>query len=247
MLKLRRAWHALIFWSTCIGTCAGAWTDACAQQLRLSVPEYLPYTGTVDGKPGGTAVETVREILRKAGMTVVLQVVPNYGRCIQQLKEGTSDGFFLGSRNIERDAIAELSDAVTINNWIWVTHKASSWRPSNADFKQKAHVGVMLNTNPHFWLKSHGYNITGTATTSTALLAMLDLQRLDAVLMPELVFQNAAQVLSKSLDSYATEIEIKQPFGIYISKKFIETHPDTMARINLAIQQSRGKDVKTKP
>ncbi len=242
MLNPRKICLALI----CLSTCFGAGIDALAQEMRLSVPEYLPYTGTVDGKPGGTAIETVREILRKAGMTMTVQVVPNYGRCVQQIKEGTIDGFFLGSRNIERDSIAELSDAITTNNWVWVTRRASSWRAANDDFKQKAHVGVMLNTNPHFWLKSHDYKITGTATTSTSLLAMLDLQRLDALLMPELVFQNAVQATSRSLDNYMTESEIKQPFGIYVSRKFIQVHPGVMARINLAIQQSR-KDSKTKP
>ncbi|HEY4081057.1 MAG TPA: transporter substrate-binding domain-containing protein [Burkholderiaceae bacterium] len=243
MLNPRKIWLALIFLSTAFG----AGTDALGQELRLSVPEYLPYTGTVDGKPGGTAIETVREILKKAGMTMVVQVVPNYGRCIQQIKEGTIDGFFLGSRNSERDAIAELSDAVTVNNWVWVTRKASSWRAANEDFKRKAHVGVMLNTNPHSWLKGHGYNITGTATTSASLLAMLDLERLDAALMPELVFQNAVQSTSRSLGTYTTESEIKQPFGIYVSRKFIQAHPDVMARINQAIQQLRGRDGKARP
>lgn len=243
MLKLRNAWMALLCLGVFIGACAGAR----AQELRLLVPEYLPYTGTVDGKPGGMAIGLVRDILKKAGMTMTVQVVPNYGRCIQQAKDGTADGFFLGSRNSERDAVAELSEAIVFNTWVWVMRSDSMWRPSNEDFKRRAHVGVMLNTNPHAWLKSNGYNIAGTGTTSTAVLAMLDLGRLDAALMPELVFENAVQASGRHLAHYSTASEIRQPFGIYISKKFIQAHPDAMGRINLAIQQSRTRDTKTKP
>lgn len=212
-------------------------SSAWAEVMKMLVPEYLPYTGTVDGKAGGFGVEKVREVFRRAGLEMQVQVVPNYARCVSEVRAGAADGFFLGSRNRERDAVAVMTDAIMINNWIWLLPKGTTRKPADADFVRTASVGVMLNTNPHAWLRDNGYLVGGTTKNAASLLNMLDAGRLDAVLVPELVIQNALQTSGKRLDDYQSHTHSRQPFGIYISKQFIRQNPGVVDQINDAIRR----------
>lgn len=214
-----------------------AWSAAAAAQaLRLAAPEYMPYTGEVNGAVVGVGVERVARVIERAGMSMSVHVVPNYSRCVFEVSHQIADGFFLGSRNSERDAVAVLSRPVMINRWIWVLGKTSRVDPSATDFKALRDVGVLLNTNPHVWLREHSYRITGTPTSATALLAMLDAGRFEAALVPELVFQHAAQQTGRNSADYRTALHSSQAFGIYLSKDFLHSHPDALERINAAIE-----------
>lgn len=215
-----------------------AWaTAAVSQELRLAAPEYMPYTGEVNGFPVGAAVEQVERIVQQAGMTMTVHIVPNYSRCVFEVSHQIADGFFLGSRNSERDAVAVMSRPVMLNRWIWVLRKNSHGDPAASLFKNQRDTGVLLNTNPHIWLKEHGYRITGTPTSGNSLLAMLDAGRFDAALVPELVFQHAAQQTGRNTADYRTALHSSQPFGIYLAKDFLRSHPDALERINAAIDE----------
>lgn len=213
-----------------------AWaTVAGSQELRLAAPEYMPYTGEVNGAAVGVAVEQVERIVQQAGMTMTVHIVPNYSRCVFEVSHQIADGFFLGSRNSERDAVAVMSRPVMLNRWIWVLRKNSHGDPAASLFRNQRDIGVLLNTNPHIWLKEHGYRITGTPTSSNSLLAMLDAGRFEAALVPELVFQHAAQQTGRNTTEYRTVLHSSQAFGIYLAKDFLRSHPDVLERINAAI------------
>lgn len=94
-----------------------------AQELRFAVPDYLPFTGEINDMPGGIGVEIVEKIIKEAGMTMQVHVIPNYSRCILEVQNNEVDGFFLGSKNDERDAVAVMTDQIMVNNWIWVTKR----------------------------------------------------------------------------------------------------------------------------
>jgi len=212
-----------------------------AQEMRFAVPEYLPFTGMVDGKAAGIGVDLVGKILKDAGLTMVVHVVPNFSRCIAEVQNNTADGFFLGSQNDERDAVAVMSDQIMINNWVWVLSKKSALNPKDADFKEKAQVGVILNSNPHTWLKNNGFKITGTPNTSASLITMLEANRFDVILVPELVYLDAIKGTTFKADGYQVVLQAKQPFGMYISKQYIAAHPDFMAKLNAAIKKDAPK------
>lgn len=215
-----------------------AWSaTATAQSLRLAAPEYMPYTGEVNGAVVGVGMERVSRVIERAGMSMSVHVVPNYSRCVFEVSHQIADGFFLGSRNSERDAVAVMSHPVMVNRWIWVLRKNSQANPAVPEFKGQRDVGVLLNTNPHVWLKENRYRITGTPTSATSLLAMLDAGRFEAALVPELVFQHAAQQSGRDTANYRTALHSSQAFGIYLAKDFLRTHPDALARINAAIDE----------
>ena len=209
--------------------------EGSAQELRFAAPEYQPYTGEVQGQATGVGVAMVEEIITRAGMRMSVHIVPNYSRCVFEVSHQIADGFFLGSRNAERDAVAVLSRPVLINRWVWVTRKEASDKPAIAKSRAATSMGVMLNTNPHIWLKEHGYHITGTPNTGVSLVAMLDAGRFDKALVPELVFQYAVQQSGRNLGDYNITLHSSQAFGIYLAKDFLQRHPEALTRINQAI------------
>ena len=211
-----------------------------AQELRFAAPEYPPYTTEVDGQASGMAVALVEDIVQRAGMRMSVHIVPNYSRCVFEVSHQIADGFFLGSRNAERDAVAVLSHPVLVNRWGWVSLKDGPEKPATARAPSPTPVGVLLNTNPHIWLKDHGYSITGTPTSSVSLVAMLDAGRFEMALVPELVFQYALQQSNRKPENYRITLHSQQPFGIYLSKDFLRRHPDALARINKAIDEAAG-------
>jgi hypothetical protein len=153
---------------------------------------------------------------RLARMRMAVPIVPNYGRCVFEVSHQYADGFFLGSQNAERDAVAIMSRPVLVNRWVWVSHKESPDKPAVTGGRTPTAVGVLLNTNPHLWLKDRNYNITGTPTTGVSLVAMLDAGRFEVALVPELVFQYAVQQSNRSLANYRVTLHSNQPFGIYL-------------------------------
>ncbi|TXH87442.1 MAG: transporter substrate-binding domain-containing protein [Rhodoferax sp.] len=223
-----------------------------AQTVRLAAPEYPPYTSEVNGEAVGIAVDLVEKIMRQAGLRMEAHVVPNYSRCVFEVSHQIADGFFLGSRNSERDAVAVMTAPVMINRWIWVVRGGSAVNPETSAFKQHGSVGVLLNTNPHVWLKSKGYTITGTPTSGVSLLAMLDAGRFDAALVPELVFQHFVQQTGRAASQYRSSLHSSQDFGIYLAKDYLRAHPGLLERINAAIavvtsEAARGSGKKTVP
>ena len=234
-MKPLRTLHRLLHWLVCG---LGLWwvcASAPAQTLRLAAPEYPPYTSELDGRPVGVAVERVEKIMAHAGLRMEVHIVPNYSRCVFEVSHQLADGFFLGSRNSERDAVAVMSQPVMVNRWVWVTRQDSKANPQAPDFKQNSSVGVLLNTNPHMWLKGKAYRITGTPTSGVSLLAMLDAGRFDAALVPELVFQHFAQQTGRPLAQYRSVLHSSQDFGIYLARDYAHAHPGVLERINAAI------------
>jgi len=208
-----------------------------AEELRFVVPEYAPFSGTVAGKAGGIGVDLALKVLHEAGVTPRVDVVSNFARCVGEVRFGAAAGFFVGSKATDRDAVAILSDRILTNRWIWVWRSDSLVDPKAPEFKARAEVGVILNSNPHTWLKDHGYLVTGTPPNVAGLLAMLDTKRFDALLVPELIFQQGLRTTGRPATAYQSSLEVEQAMGIYVSKKTLSEHPDLLTRINVAIKK----------
>lgn len=209
-----------------------------AQPVRLVYPEYPPYTSTVDGKPTGIGVELVRKVMAEAGLSLtVLSLNANYSRCLATVRNGMADGFFLASQNAERDAVAIRTDTLLTVKRVWITPKGSGLSPEQTDFRSKARVGVILNSNPHIWLKDNAYSISITPTNEDALLRALDSGRANAIFAPDLLFFEALKHAKKSADGYKMTVQSESAFAIYLSRKFASRNPDAVKKINAAIRK----------
>ena len=207
-------------------------------KIRFVIPNYPPYTTEIDGKPSGTAVTTMEKILAEAGLAYGVTVVPNYGRAIEDTKKGEADGFFYASRNSERDDIAVFSKPLTMNSWAWFSLKKSAVKTDAANFKETARIGALLNSNPHKWLSQNGYKVTGTPSDDDALLKMLQSNRMDVIFVAQTVFLHTIDTAGLKREDFDMKVEVPQPFGVYLSKKYLEKNPKALEKLNSAIEKN---------
>lgn len=207
-------------------------------KIRFVIPNYPPYTMEEAGKPAGSAVTTMEMILKEAGLDYSVSVVPNYGRALEDIKKGDADGFFYASHNQERDEVAVFSKPLTMNSWAWFSLKTNPLNADAANFKEKAKIGTLLNSNPHKWLTKNGYTVTGTPSDDDALLKMLQGNRMDVVFVAQAVFLHTIKTSGLKEEDFSIKVEVPQPFGVYLSKKYLEKNPKAMEKLNSAIEKN---------
>ncbi|WP_374358323.1 substrate-binding periplasmic protein [Chitinimonas sp.] len=223
----------LVLLAACMGNAADV--------LRLQAPELPPYVFQRDRKLDGMGWRVVSAALDRAGLAYTTSYVPDFGRIEHDLGSGASDGFFVATANAERDRLAELSEPVLISNWCWVFPASSPMDPKSADFRQKALVGTYLKTNLHTWLKEHDYQVIGATSKLGSLVKMLDAGRINTVFSIRDVFEDSLRSEGKDPANYRFVSEQQRPLGIYISKRYLAKHPDTMNRLNSAIHAIKSE------
>lgn len=211
-----------------------------ADQLRLIIPDFKPYTYFEEGEFKGIGVDKVTSILEALELPYSLAIAPNYGRAVEELKQGRVDGLFLASENEERNAVAIFSQPVMINRWSWFTHKENPLSPNDPTFKQQATVATHLNTNTHKWLVKNDYRVTFTPNDLHSLPKTLFNKRVGAVFLAESVFFDSCEAQGIEESFFDQHIEISKPFGIYITKQYAESHPDFMSKLNQAILDTKS-------
>ncbi|WP_159083978.1 substrate-binding periplasmic protein [Saccharobesus litoralis] len=207
------------------------------EPLKLIFPHFPPYTYQYSGQSQGIGIELVSQALDKAGLPYEITATTDYGRALYSVKAQRADGFFLASQNNERDRFAVFSQPLVVNRWCWFLLKNADLKPNDAEFKSQAKIGTYLNTNTHKWLLKNQYKVAASPSSIDSLLLMLNKKRIHAILLAEVVFENAALAQGVDLTNYLKIVEVEKPFGLYISKQYLSRHPDVMQSINDAILQ----------
>ncbi|MGC9491330.1 substrate-binding periplasmic protein, partial [Vibrio genomosp. F10] len=206
--------------------------------MHFFLPDFPPYT-TVDnqGIPTGLGVDKVTTILDSLDVNYNIEVGSNHGRALTELRLGRSDGFFMASKNSERDRYAVFSETVMVNRWVWVVLKKNmdQFDPRKDVFKKEARVMSLLNTNTNYWLLNNEYNTLPHAVDIQGLVEALDSGQTDAVFVAEVVFQHYVE----NSDKYHIILEKEKEFGVYISNNFLEKYPRFMFELNIAIRALR--------
>ena len=203
--------------------------------LRLVIPEFKPFTHSINSDPGGIGVDLVSKYLEELNWPYSVQVVPNYGRALAEVKRGKADGFFLASENSERNQYAKLSKAILVNNWSWFYKTGKHISPSS--FKSLERIGTILNTNTHKWLKANDYQVSHTTVEPRQLVELLNRGRLDAVFMAEAVFLEAV-ARHQEKAQFKQHIGFAKPMGIYISHAYQDKYPDLLPSLNKLIDST---------
>lgn len=200
--------------------------------MHFFLPDFPPYT-TIDaaGHNIGIGLDKVTPILDSIGVKYTIRIGSNHGRALAELRNGRSDGFFMASRNDERDKYAVFSESVMTNRWVWVVLKNKNGSSSPTIYSGYI-VASLLNTNTNKWLEKSGFKMTRPAEKIESLIRRLDTQEIDAVLVAEKVFHHHF----KGNPNYKTILQEEKKFGIYISKAFLKQHPLFMGKLNGAIR-----------
>ena len=117
-----------------------------------------------------------------------------------------------------------------MNRWCWFSIDGQV----TVDKTQK--IGTIMNTNTHKWLDKNGYQSYGLPS-STSLVFQLVKKRLKTTFLAEMAFLQAAKEQKVSQDRISMKVQREKPFGIYISKVYLKSHPDFMAKLNTAIKK----------
>jgi polar amino acid transport system substrate-binding protein len=109
-----------------------------AEPLRLYTEEYPPINFSQNGQPTGLATEVVREIMRRTGQNVSIQVVP-WARGYQQALVRPNTGLFVAMRTKEREPLFKWVGPLTRNVISFYALTSSYLRLS--ELEQARHFG----------------------------------------------------------------------------------------------------------
>lgn len=205
--------------------------------IRFAVPNFKPYSFVQNNKLKGVGIDKVKALMSKLDQSYFFRFVPNYGRAVEELRRGRVDGMFLASENEERNAIAEFSVPVLINRWSWFLNQPNTLDPHSELFKRDVTVATQLNTNTHKWLVKNNYLRIYPAKDPMRLANILDRGRLRAVFIAEEVFKSSVKQHRLNSNGFEQIVQFEKPFGIYISKRYLDKYPEFMIRLNQAITE----------
>jgi len=205
-----------------------------SDNLTVLVPNFPPYTFDNNNQISGIGIELANKVFKQAGVNVYYRILPNYAKALYELEQGRGDAVLLISKNDERDNIAVFSKPLMFNRWCWYLRKDSQLNPDSDNFKSEAKISSHFKTNTHKWLTDNDYNVQPVMQLDK-LPKMLIKARVDAVFIAELVFEEAMKRDNIALDQFNKVVEIEKPFGIYISKNYLAEKPQTLQKINQAI------------
>ena len=124
-----------------------------------------------------------------------------------------------------------------VNRWVWVTLASSRTDPLSDGFKSAGKSASLLNTNTLKWLEKNKYRVVSRGSDVASLLKFLDAGRADAIFLAEKTYTDAVTDSSK----YLTHVQVEKPFGIYVSKKWLESNGGFMSELNARITQYKAK------
>ncbi|WP_432455562.1 substrate-binding periplasmic protein [Agarivorans sp. QJM3NY_29] len=228
---MRDIWK-LIFWLS-----ISSLNNVQAHELRLIYPDFPPFTYAKSGEPAAGNF-LLDQIMKKLKQPYHSRQVPNYKRALNDIERNLADGFFFASQNQKRDQVAQFSKPLLVNNWSWFFRQENFLDPHSKDFKAKAKIASLEGTNTLTWLKNNHYKVVGKQNDVVKLAQLLfDLKRIDAAFLSAEVFKYKAIHSNMRNGQYIEVVQRSAPFGIYISKAYIEEHPQFMPRLNQAIDQ----------
>lgn len=203
--------------------------------LTFVIPFFKPFTYVENGVFKGLGVERVETVLRECGYEIKIEQVPNYGRAVEEVRRGKSDGFFLATQNDERDSIAVFTHPIFINRWCWFVKEGSLLSKQRFREDKTLKIATPVNTNTHKWLKAEGYEEILPVNDLSSLVPLLLNDKVDAVFIAEEVFIYLMNDKKESVDSVKKYVQFSKPFGIYLAFPTIEKHEGIVEKLNTVI------------
>lgn len=232
-----KTWRAILAGLLCILWILSRPTAAeILEPILFVVPEFPPLTYKKKDEIRGLGIERIRQVMIKVGVDYEIEVALNYARAARLVEIGQKDGFFLATRNARRDRFAQFLGPVYINRWTWFLPADSKLDPKDPLQRDRIRAASVVGTNTARWLKTNGYSIGMSPRSVEGLLKMLDGGKVDAVLLSAPVFQHALESTGRAGSDYRSLVEEEKPMGIYLSRAYLEKHPELRSRFDRAIE-----------
>lgn len=157
-------------------------------------------------------------------------------RAQKGVEKGAFDGFFIASRNKNRDAYATASSALITSEWVYVVRYEQTLTPGNPAFKE-LDFAANVGTARHQWLISQKKlgNLNGNITsglTAEDTWKMLLRKRFDVLLEngPNVRKMLAGNQFDKRKFRYS--LARKVPLSVYFSNSFLKDEPGFLKSFN---------------
>lgn len=209
-----------------------AWSDLLtAHTITLGYPEFKPYTYSHKTGAKGLGIEKMNERFGQRGIRIVYQPVAGYGKGVSWLRDGKIDGLLLATQNPERDAIGHFIDLGVVNRWVWFSRANRPLGKDSNSAKKALRIATPQNANTHNWLVAQNYQSIIATTDISAMIRLLMNDRVDTVFIAEHVFLQALKQTRWQHAKLQLTVEKSLPFGVYISKQYIDKHPSSWRQL----------------
>lgn len=200
------------------------------EPMRLGVPQLKPFTYLENNTLKGTAIKPIEQALNASGIKYTFIYIENYSLLLKAVRKGSIDGFFIGTKNIERDRYAEFSKPILVDHYSWFTLNDAPYEADSRELKLKGKIGAVTKTNSYRLSIRRGFQVYGQP--SELLAEQFINGTLDAVFATEGPFTYQLDALNFPKELYNIKQESERPFAMYISKKYLNQFPDTLKKIN---------------
>lgn len=204
-----------------------------ANTLELYTFQAPPYqvmeteAGHTVGVTGST-VNTLRCITERIGWQPHIRVVPE-NRAIHALEQNVVDGYFTVGESSQLDAYAASTAPIALEKWYFFARKPIR------NFHQ-VRLSTIAGSNEARWLRDNDYPVLIKATTIEQLLALLDRNRVDAIVVDWRVM--ATYLKSKGAHPADPDAQFQStfirfaPLRLYLTQRFTTRHPAFLRQFN---------------
>lgn len=199
--------------------------------LTIDVPPLI--SKRPDGTFVGVFYERLNCVLNKMQQPYSIEVQP-WKRAQAEVRAGRADGFIPATREDLRDTYATFSDGLMEVKSYFYYHANSPLKPQNPDYKAKANVSALLGSTQYQDLLADKYSLGIIAHSFEHLFDLLEHDRVDAILAPDVLAKTILKQRGISKD-YKQHFYSSRHSGVYITNDYLENHPDFLTRFNKEI------------
>lgn len=157
-----------------------------AQPLRLYTEEYPPINFSQDGKAAGMSTEVVREIMRRTGQRVSIQVVP-WARGYQQAIQRPNTGLFVTMRTDAREHLFKWVGPLTRNvTGFYALRSSFIGIDSLEQAREFKEIAVPRDWYSHQRLIAEGFSNLNPVTSPAQMVSMLKRGRVKLMVLDNL-------------------------------------------------------------
>lgn len=151
-------------------------------------------------------------------------------------ERGEYDGYFMASKNDQREVNAVLSEPFVNVEWLYVIRKDSGLTPGGSDFYSR-NFATILGSAQHSWLedkfnKREIVNEIVGVQGSVDSLTLLALGLTDVHLVDGVNLGAAFEEANLNPADFQTFVAHTLPMGIYFGKAFLESAPQFLTDFN---------------
>ncbi|MEM1434743.1 MAG: transporter substrate-binding domain-containing protein [Pseudomonadota bacterium] len=140
-------------------------------QLRLFTELFPPYSMTIDGSARaasadqvtGFAAETIKELLRRAGVTATLELVP-WKRAYARALENPNHGVFATTRTPEREPLFLWVGPLVENDWVFMARADRTIELETLADAGQFRIGGYLEDSIAAYLEEQGLQVDYVAS-----------------------------------------------------------------------------------